>query len=380
MLLRNLHIVGKENSATDIRLDGDKIAEIGEQKAGKSIDFDKAIAFPGLINAHDHLEFNLFPQLGAKYDTYPEWGPDIHTRYRREIKEVLDIPVDLRMKWGILKNIFNGVTTVAHHGSQRNLSCDFVNIFTRYSYLHSVALEKFWKLKLNHPFKRLPIMLHVGEGITKNMSDEIDKLIRWNFVKKKLIGIHGIAVNEYQASHFKAVVWCPDSNLFLYGKTAQVNLLKRETNILFGTDATLSASANLWEHLRLARKLQMLDDQELFKALTTTAASVFDMSASGEIAVEKTADLIIARRRSDSLWDAFYGLNPEDIMMIIKGGRIIYFDEEMKGQEALKKSDFAPVTVGSSRKLILNEMHLWIKQLEAYETELPLNVRSHGRS
>lgn len=378
MLLRNLHIVGKENSATDIRLDGDKIAEIGEQKASVVIDFDKAIAFPGLINAHDHLEFNLFPQLGSRYDAYPEWGPDIHTRYRLEIKEVLDIPVDLRIKWGILKNIFNGVTTVAHHGTQQDLSSDFVNIFTRYNYLHSLALEKFWKWKLNHPFKRLPIMLHVGEGITRDMSDEIDELIRWNFIKKTLIGIHGIAMNEQQANHFKAVVWCPDSNLFLYGKTAQVDLLKRETNILFGTDATLSASANLWEHLRLARKLQMLDDQELFEALTTTAASVFDRGTVGEIAVGKTADLIIGRRKEGNLWDAFFGLNPEDIMMIIKGGKIIYFDEEIKEQEALNKSDFAPIAVGNRRKFILNEMHGWIKQLEVYKTELPLNVKSHG--
>ena len=33
--------------------------------------FDGAIIFPGLINSHDHLDFNLFPQLGNRaYKNY----------------------------------------------------------------------------------------------------------------------------------------------------------------------------------------------------------------------------------------------------------------------------------------------------------------------
>jgi hypothetical protein len=81
------------------------------------INFDDAIAFPGLINSHDHLDFNLFPSLGEKlYQNYTEWGKQIHQDYSNEIAAILKIPTSLRERWGIYKNLICGVTTVVNHG------------------------------------------------------------------------------------------------------------------------------------------------------------------------------------------------------------------------------------------------------------------------
>ena len=42
--------------------------------------------FPGLINSHDHLDFNLFPQTGNRiYNNYTEWGRDIHEQNKEAI-------------------------------------------------------------------------------------------------------------------------------------------------------------------------------------------------------------------------------------------------------------------------------------------------------
>jgi cytosine/adenosine deaminase-related metal-dependent hydrolase len=77
------------------------------------INFEDALAFPGLFNAHDHLEFNLFPRLRSKiYMDYLEWGNDIQKLYSKEINTGLNIPIALRMKFGMIKNLFNGITTV----------------------------------------------------------------------------------------------------------------------------------------------------------------------------------------------------------------------------------------------------------------------------
>jgi len=65
-------------------------------------DLKNAIVFPGLINSHDHLDFNLFPALGdRKYQNYTEWGKYIHQAYKDQINAVLKVPVALREQWGI---------------------------------------------------------------------------------------------------------------------------------------------------------------------------------------------------------------------------------------------------------------------------------------
>src|SRR4051812_44984503 len=68
--------------------------------------FSDALVFPGLINSHDHLDFNLFPQLGKRiYQNYTEWGAYIHKQFKQEIANVLQVPPALRIQWGIYKNL-----------------------------------------------------------------------------------------------------------------------------------------------------------------------------------------------------------------------------------------------------------------------------------
>src|SRR6185437_4345799 len=66
------------------------------------LNFKNAIVFPGIINSHDHLDFNLFPSLGDRtYSNYTEWGRYIHSHYQDKIERVLNIPVALREQWGV---------------------------------------------------------------------------------------------------------------------------------------------------------------------------------------------------------------------------------------------------------------------------------------
>ncbi|WP_431200330.1 hypothetical protein ACQ86K_10855 [Mucilaginibacter sp. P19] len=102
-----------------------------------------AIAFPGLINSHDHLDFNLFPQLGNKtYESYTEWGKHIHRAYAVEIASVLKIPIALRERWGVYKNLLCGVTTVVNHGEKTTINDPLITIFDNCQSIHSVRFEK----------------------------------------------------------------------------------------------------------------------------------------------------------------------------------------------------------------------------------------------
>ena len=328
MILHNVHIIN--DGVKNISISKDTISKIS--LAGNSdgnemkIYFDNAIAFAGLINSHDHLDFNLFPKLGnCIYKNYVEWGDDIHKQNKDTINAVLKIPQALRTQWGIYKNLLNGITTVFNHGQYLKIDNTVIDVFQDKNSLHSVRLEKNWKWKLNDPFnKKEPFVIHIGEGTDETSYTEIDELIRWNKLHKKLIGIHGVAMNSKQAAAFEAIIWCPDSNFFLLGETAAINKLKQATKILFGTDSTVSSDWNIWNQLRLARKTKLLTDEELLASLTTVPAKLRGLNA-GILKENANADIVVAEKRSGNTFDAFFDINPETILLIIKNGNIVLF-------------------------------------------------------
>src|SRR6476659_1696207 len=111
MILHNVLTCGR-SAPTSIRVKEELVPGSCLQ-----ITFDNAIAFPGLINSHDHLDFNLFPSLGGKiFNNYTEWGNHIHKHYKEQINAVLKVPFNLRTQWGIYKNLLCGITSVINHG------------------------------------------------------------------------------------------------------------------------------------------------------------------------------------------------------------------------------------------------------------------------
>src|SRR4051794_40138499 len=134
MVLSNVSLANGD--VVDILISGDKIVSVSkhdpEKKEASRITFEKAIAFPGLINSHDHLEFNLFPQLGNKfYKNYTEWGKYLHKNYKNEINDILKIPIELRAQWGMYKNLLCGVTTVVNHGNILDIYEPLITIFQK---------------------------------------------------------------------------------------------------------------------------------------------------------------------------------------------------------------------------------------------------------
>ncbi len=369
---RNIDILIQEGKIVSVSNHTDILADNSEEQV---IKFDNAIVFPGLINSHDHLDFNSFPQLGNRtYKNYIEWGLDIHLQNKDVINKVLKISKELRIQWGIYKNLLNGITTVINHGPALALEGDLITIEQNSHVLHSVANEKKWRFKLNMPFlKKQPFVIHIGEGTDEYSKKEIDTLLKWNLFNRDLIGIHAVTMNEQQASKFKAIVWCPDSNTFLLGKTAEVNKFKDNTTILFGTDSTVSANWNLWDQLRVARSTKLVTDEDLFNMLTTSPVKVWNLPISGTIAKNYSADVVIARKKSGpNGLGAFFALNPEDIMLVIHKGVIRLFDEEISKQlfgKGVDPEQFSKIFIMDKCKYIFGNLPELIRSIRGYYPE-----------
>jgi len=383
MVLNNVMLIGS-NKPVNIQVIGSKITKVfntttpAEAKP-LQLTFDNALIFPGLVNSHDHLDFNLFPQLGDKiYDSYTDWGKYIHENYKEEISRVLKVPMLLREQWGILKNLICGVTTVVNHGEMLKTHNALINVHERYYCLHSVQFEKEWKLKLNDPLKiKLPVVIHVGEGNNQASHDEIDQLIRWNLLRKILIGVHAVAMSEDQAKKFMAIVWCPASNYFLLNKTAPVNSLKKYTNILFGTDSTLTGNWNIWDHIRLARQTKMLTDIELYNTLNINAANIWK-TASEEIKTGQDADLVVTKiKDKKSGMEAFFSTDPKDILLVLHQGNIRLFDAALCDQlTQIGISGFSKIYINGICKYIQEDVPGLIKNITRYypEAQFPITI------
>jgi cytosine/adenosine deaminase-related metal-dependent hydrolase len=383
VLLNHLHIVHADQPV-NIAVYGEKIMGIGPDHAPSSSDplqihFTDAIAIPGLINSHDHLDFNCFSILGnRKYDHYTEWGKHIHEAHKENIRAVLKIPKKLRSAWGMYKNLLAGVTTVVNHGNHLEIENPLINVLQDTQDLHSVEYEKNWKWKLNNPVHlRKDCVIHAGEGTNKKSADEIDQLIRYNLLRKNLIGVHGVSMNPEQARHFRALIWCPESNKILLDQHARIHALKNNTTIVFGSDSTLTGNWNIWKHVRLARTLQQVTDEELFEMLTVAPAKLWNVNA-GTLQPKKDADMVVLKMKGkSSSFIEVFNSNPEDILLIMHKGQIRLFDKSLLSQLRnlpLNLFRYEQVNVGGNTKFVEGNLPDLIAEIRKCHPQISLPV------
>jgi hypothetical protein len=282
----------------------------------------------------------------------------------------------LRTQWGIYKNLLNGVTTVFNHGQQLQIQYSLIDVFQDKNSLHSVRLEKNWKWKLNDPFSKGPYVIHVGEGTDEESHKEIDTLLKWNKLSRQLIAVHGVAMDARQAASFEALVWCPDSNFFLLKATAPVDKLKRATTIVFGTDSTVSADWNAWNQLRVARNTGLLSDEELFASVTRLPAELRGLNI-GVLKENTIADIVVAGKEPGSPMEAFFEVHPETILMIVKNGNVILFDESLLTQfvsQKINTTEFCRARINSRMKYVRGNLRELIRSIKHYANDISLPV------
>ena len=382
MILSNLLLdTNRDAVPKSIVIQQNRIAEITEKQYPAGIDLDGALVLPGFINSHDHLDFNLFPLLANRlYNNYHEWGRDIQVNNRDIIDKVLQVPQSIRVQWGIYKNLVHGFTTVVNHGKPLCINQPLIHVHQRAQSIHSVGFDEKWYRQLLNIFKyRDRVAIHIGEGVDALAAAEIDALVRANRLKRKLIGIHAVAMNTRQAAAFRALVWCPASNQSLFGKTAPMDVLKKYTRILFGSDSTLTAPWNLCEQISAAIDTKMLSAKEMLEALTVNASDAWAIKNRGLLQTGKYADMVVYRKGLD-ITNGFPGiLGADNILMVIANGQVVLFDEILSSRfftDRLLKHDYSKIKTGKYVKYIAGNLVKLADATLKYhpDIQIPLNI------
>lgn len=223
---------------------------------GVDLDLTGLQILPGLINAHDHLHFSLFPRLGTgPYANANEWARDIYHPEQDPIRRHLLVPKHLRLIWGGLRNLAAGVTTVSHHDTYHPVfDEDFpVRVMKNCGWAHSLAFTEDVRACFDATPPGAPFVIHLGEGTDATASEEIFRLHALGALDRRTVLVHAVGLtpegwNLVRASE-ASVIWCPRSNLFTLGRTLSTEVRESGISIALGTDSPLTIEGDLLDEL-----------------------------------------------------------------------------------------------------------------------------------
>ena len=324
----------------DIEIRGGRLAELRQtgdhaHRADTipTIDLGGCLVLPGLINAHDHLAFNLFPRLGkGPYGSAMAWAEDVYRPQESPIKEYLEVPKAERLVWGGIKNLLSGVTTVCHHDPYEESVFDErfpVRVMKRFGWAHSVAFttdvaERFKQTPADWPF-----ILHLMEGTGGAVREEISRLHSLGALDERTVLVHPVALDAESLALVErsgaSLIWCPSASLFTLGKALPPRLLERPVPMALGTDSAITTQGSLLDELAVASRLTGWSNNVLYKLVTGQAARVLRLrDGEGGLRQGGRADLVAVADGGGSPADALRSMagSSDGLGMVMTAGEI----------------------------------------------------------
>jgi cytosine/adenosine deaminase-related metal-dependent hydrolase len=333
------------------------------------IDLRDHLIFPGLINAHDHLQLNAVPPLAttATFANSYAWIAAFQAHFAAPaVAAALQVPKSLRLRHGGLKNLLAGTTCVAHHDAwHREFDApDFpVAVLREYGWSYALGWpqygppvrDSFAATKPEQPW-----MIHLAEGTDAAARAELAQLAELGCLGANTVLIHGVGLGEQDIDRViangAAVVWCPTSNYNLLRQSLDPHRLMAAGRLALGSDSRLSGARDLLEELRAVTERCDLDDRLALELVTTQAARILRLAARGTLMPGAHADLVIVEDCGGGEAASLVGIERGRIRAVVRAGVPRVADPDFAEWFAAAGIEAVPVMLDGKPKLLASDL------------------------
>lgn len=389
ILFANARVVGSGGVfASSLRIKGQVIDGFDVEPSSKDmvVDLNGAYLFPGLINAHDHLEFNHYGRIKfrERYNNASEWVADMNGQLASDqaLVKGRSIPLKDRLFIGGIKNLLSGVTMVAHHNPfYRGLSRHFpVRVVKHYGWAHSFYLQggkagaggeqagdvlmRYRETPKDHSF-----IVHIAEGVDETAKNEFKRLKDIGCLGSNTILVHGVGLGRNDwvelASLGAGLIWCPSSNMFLLGETIPAREfldVAATPRLALGSDSRLTGSRDLLEEMQMAVGIGGVTARDIFQMVSETPANLFRLPVSGRLSIGFPADLLVIPYVHTDPFEALVTCSRKDILLVTINGQPHYGASQFSDFFDMLNVKTADIDVDGSKKLLAA---IWANVLRA---------------
>jgi cytosine/adenosine deaminase-related metal-dependent hydrolase len=364
-----------------LRVVGSRIAAVGgNPRAGDLVvDLKGDRMLPGLINAHDHLQLNSLPclEFPKHYHHVCEWIADINARRRSDPKFEAGVAVsrEERLLIGGVKNLLSGVTTVAHHDPLHAplSTVDYpTGVVVKFGWSHSLYIDGEDQVRASYARTppHWPWIIHAAEGLDETAASEFDRLEALGCIGRNTLIVHGVALDHGRRARLgranAGLIWCPSSNLRLFGKTADIADLLERGRVALGTDSRLSGARDLLEELRLIGEVGGVEEHTLESLITRDNARLLRLSDRGSLQVGSRADILILPARA-----RLSRTSREDVRLVLLNG-IVRYGDKAYAELMAPSSHWVEVFVDGKPKILERGIAALLRNSRAKEHGLEL--------
>lgn len=373
MLLRGTVVTPTEAFLGEVLVQGDTIVCAAVSCAGEagastaSIVETNGLIYPGLIDAHNYVLFDIFDQDDwyptQLYSNHNVWANDPRYKATVDAKQYLngegtstaDLGCEMD-KYGELKALLAGTTSIVTSATPASLQCygslartidqtpndlgaDYIQVSTVFpsvSGADSVCAN--FVNESTHAY-----IINIAEGVDATALNEFGSLGTISTTDFCLYApqtaiAHGTALGDAQFTTMgntgMSLVWQPRSDMALYGATANVPLARSKgVNVALGTNWSLTGSHNMLDALRDADQVDnttwgnALSAYDLVQMATTQAARALALDdVLGSIGPGKKADLMVVDGSCSSPWSTLVAARPRNVRLVLVGGVALYGD------------------------------------------------------
>lgn len=343
----------------------------------------KGIIFPGLIDLHNHVTFNVFPvwkpkqqkllnsyRYQEKFSNRYEWRY-YSTEHKKLVRDPYNNMLGLRCKmntYGELRALVGGTTTIANTFDDecidrlvRNLDDPDQMDNRRIKYMIDISNQNPDKTQqdvenLENALSGIKqdlssgnldaFFIHLAEG---KATDSISKgefaiLKSKGLLTSKTAIIHGIALGkrEFHAMHNAgaSLVWSPRSNIELYGQTTDIQAAKNAgLRIALSPDWAITGSKNLLDELHFAADWNknhlnnLFTDKDLVEMVTSIPAGIAGVDDKiGSIREGLFADLLVISGDTSKPYSSLVRAGTHNVKLVLVNGSPVYGTKDLMEQ------------------------------------------------